>query len=632
MEYGARPGPPSPKIGLEAAATRRSAVSSSLLAAAIVACSFLYAALTMSPGFDTNDDPAMLGISIGLFTDGVADPHLVYQSALIGSLLAALARLEPAFDWYSTLQWIVCIGGFLTMSHVLLRRDASPLGVASVVVANSIFLPPFLFNLQFVQTSFVCLTTGIVLLVDAMRREPLRGRALAWALAWTIVAALYRSATLMAAVTALAVVALLTVADRALERDRPRMLRDVSILSAFALVLLALGSGASALERSLFYSDPGWREFYDHLSDRPYVLENWPRWIGLARIVPTLQRELGVTPEQYLAMVHWIPISKDVYAIERFTEMAGVIREIEVDLGSLSATLPPILAAGREFLATTPPFRLCLWIVALIAVLGAISNPTRRGRALSLGVVWIVVPCLLWLAIAVAYRPPPPRVWMSILLLAFWGSLACRAVLPGADAAFARNRVRDGVLALVALGLALAGPLPVHAVLRRNAQIRAEMREERCRTSREHVAAFETLAKGASVYLAPQVVNAECFIRPFEQRYPKVLTERTHAFGWRVLTPRIHESLFATDTDLFDAICRNPDNMFVANPPTQVVVRRYLRRHKPEVTLVRYAENLPETILACRIAAHGSSHANLDRAPRNPRVDFRDSPARRDGS
>ncbi len=593
--------------------THRSSTRPWLVAGAIVAGCLLYGFLTMTPGFDTNDDPAMLAISIGLFTDGIPDPRLVYQSALLGALLAGFASIAPAFDAYSALQWAVCIAGFLTMSHVLLRRDSSPFGIATVAVANSIFLPPFLFNLQFVQTSFVCLATGLVLLIDAMRKTPPGWRGMAWAIGWMLVASLYRSATLMAAEATIAIVLVLAVADRALDRDRSGLLRDASMLSAFAIVLAVLATGASALERTLFYADPGWRSFYDHLADRPYVLENWPRWIGLERIVGTLQRELGVTPEQYFSMALWIPISRDAYAIGRFSEMADVIRGIDVDPAAVRAMLGTLLALGREFFANAAPFRLCLWIIGLIAVLGTLSNGARRTRAIALGLFWISVPCAFWLAIAIVYRPPPPRVWMSIVALAFWGSLACRAVLPKAPEGLAEQRFRMGILGLVALALALAGPLPVHGVIRHNAQIRAELRDAHCRTSREHVAIFEGLPEGAHVFLAPQVVNAECFIRPFDRDYPKVLTERVHSFGWRVLTPRIHETLFATDEDLFVSICRNPANMFVANPPTQRVVESYLRRHRPGIVLRRYAEHLPETILACRTTDPGEAPADAGR-------------------
>ncbi|MEZ4278874.1 MAG: hypothetical protein R3F21_04545 [Myxococcota bacterium] len=53
--------------------------------------------------FDTNDDAAMLGISLGLFSDA-RRPRLVHQSAFLGAGIGGLFRLVPAFDWYSAAQ------------------------------------------------------------------------------------------------------------------------------------------------------------------------------------------------------------------------------------------------------------------------------------------------------------------------------------------------------------------------------------------------------------------------------------------------------------------------------------------------------------------------------------------------
>lgn len=591
-----------------------------LLASAIVLGSALYGASTIPFWFDMNDDAAMLGISMGLFGDGVGDPRLIYQSAFLGAVIGALFRVAPGFDWYSALQCAVLLAGFWTMAHVLLRRDSRPLALASVLVATSAFLPPLLFNLQFTQTSFVCLMTGLVLRIDAMRRESLRGPLLASALGWMLLAALFRPASLMAGQVLLVGITLLAIGDRLLDRDREGALRDLAVSTGLVIGLTLLATGLQSLEGRLFYGDPAWNAFWTHLGDRPYVLENWPRWIGLPRIVTALHQELGITPEQYLLMASWFPISEELYSVDRFREMARVIDGIEVAGDARISPLRGLLAAGRDFFVSTPLFRYGVGLIGLACALPALLDPARRGRSIVLAVVWMALPCLLWLAITVAYRPPPARVWMPLLALSLWCGLACRTVLapPASETDLARPGVdRRGLVALAILGLGLVGPFPVHAEFRRVVQILSSRRARDCEVSRQHVEVFQRVPTDARIYLAPRVVHADCTLRPFHLDYPEVLVDRGVEFGWRNLTPWVREELFAEQSDLFDVICADPDNMFVVHPQTLPKVERYLQRHRPDVALQPYASDLPGHILSCALPGDGpaSAPARAETAP-----------------
>ncbi len=574
-----------------------------ILSAAIVLGSVIYGWATIPFWFDMNDDAAMLGISAGLFGEGVGDPRLVYQSAFLGAPIGVLFRIWPGFDWYSGLQFAVCLVGFWSMGHVLLRRDASLFGIASVAAATSIFLPPLLFNLQFTQTAFVCLMAGLVLLIDAMRRRPVRWPRLAAALAWMVLAILFRAANLVACQVLLISIGALMILDRMRDQDRAGVLRDVSILAAIGVGLGVIGAGLHALEAAIFYADPAWSAYWTHLADRPYVLENWPRWVGLERIVAALDRELGITPEQYFAMASWFPISQELYSVERFREMVGVIEGIEFDGDSLRAAFWSNLDAGRRFVVSTPLFRYSLGLIGLFSALAAVRDPSVRGRSLLLGAAWMAIPCLFWLAIGLAYRPPPPRVWLPIVALSLWCSLACHAVsgparsMPTIAGCFSDRR---GLVTLLILGLALAGPVPVHAELRRITNVISSHRAQACAETKRQVAAFEQLPAGAKIYLAPLVVHADCYLRPFHMDYPQVLVDHAFVFGWRNLTPGMREKLFAEESDLFDAICKSPTNMLVVQPQTFPILTRYLDRHKPGVSLSRYANDLPANILSCR--------------------------------
>lgn len=569
----------------------------------ILFVSLIYGSTVFPFWFDTNDDAAMLGISMGLFGDGVGDPRLIYQSAFLGAAIGPLFRSWPGVDWYSGLQCLACAGGFGTMGYLALRRDSSLLGIATVLAVTSAFLPPLSFNLQFTQTAFVCVMTGLVGLIDGLRRSRPHWPLLLVALAWMTLACLFRPASLVASQLALAVLAGLAVLDRVRERDRDGLKRDLGTVAGFAVALAAIVASVQSLESSIFYSEPEWQAFWTHLADRPYVLENWPRWIGLERIVAALETRLGITPEQYFAMVSWLPISKDLYSVEGFREMAAVIDGIELDRRARLGTLWSLLDAGRRFLVDTPLFRYGLGLIGLGAVLAAFRDVSRWGRSLVLGAVWMIVPCVFWLSITFAYRPPPPRVWIPLVALAVWCNLACQAVSaaqrPAATIAGWRGD-RRGLVALLILGLALAGPIPVHAEFARVGQILAKRRANACAQTERQVAAFERLPAGATIYLSPMTVQIDCYLRPFHLEYPEIIVDRVVPFGWRNLTPWIRDELFAEESDLFDVVCKRPDNMFVADATTYPNVVRYLDRHEPEITLVRWADDLPPNILSCR--------------------------------
>lgn len=541
------------------------------LSAGILACSLLYGWMVFPFWFDTNDDAAMLGISLGLFGDGVGDPRLIYQSAFLGAAIGQLVRTWPGIDWYSGLQCCVCAFGFVTMSYLVLRRDSSLLSVATVFAVTSAFLPPLFFNLQFTQTAFVCLMTGLVALIGGLRRSRPHWPHLLTALAWMTLACLFRPASLAASQLVLAVLAVLVVLEWLGERDRGPLTRDLRNVAVMAVVLTAVVASLQSLESSIFYAEPAWQAFWANLADRPYVVENWPRWIGLERIVAALEEKLGITPEQYFAMVSWIPITKELYSVEGFRAMASVIDGIELEHAARLGTLGSLLDAGRRFIVDTPLFRYGLGLIGLSAALAVFRDVSRWGRSIALGAVWMIVPCAFWLAITLAYRPPPPRVWLPLVALAVWCNLACQSVsqMPNrATTAGGWQSDRRGLVSLLVLGLALAGPIPVHAELERVGQILANRRSNACAATQVQVAAFQSLPEGARIYLSPMTVQIDCYLRPFHLEYPEVFVDRVVPFGWRNMTPWIRDELFAKESDVFDVICKRTDNMFVADPNT----------------------------------------------------------------
>lgn len=588
-----------------------------LAAVLLVALSFGVGALASPLVFDTNDDAAMLGIAAGYFGEGIGDPRLVYQSAFLGRLLGALYRVTTAFDWYSAFQWLVCIVAYATVVIVLLRARREPAHWLAVAFTTLAFLPPTLIRIQFTQTAFACLAAALVLLVSlaahwrARRISAARaGAALGGAAAFCLLAGALRASTLPVGLALVGLGGGLLASIAWVRRDR-RFAAGVAVAAiAFVGVVQAAHSGLGLLEERVYYADEDWSAFHRHHADRAFVLENWPRWIGVEQISAALQARMGVTAEELAAMARWIPVDARLYSIEGFREMAEIVRSIESEGPLQPRRLAESAVALRTFLASTPVFvAVLVWLVAHTLVRVVVS-PGDRRRAFALGVTFALLPIAFWLGVDLLFRPPPYRVWMPFLAVDAWLYLALASIDPSprSDAAeapappsrgpgLAALQVRWGLAGVLAT---LAIAFPLHLEVARLLAARVADRPNDCAMTAAHLWALQQRPPGAQAFVAPMVVHSECFVNPFRVEVPRTLLVDAHTFGWRNLMPPVHDALFAHGPNVFDAICARPDNMLVLHPSQRVYLDHYLARHRPDLRLERYADQLPPAVLACR--------------------------------
>ncbi len=601
----------------------------------LLALSFAIGALQTPLVFDTNDDAAMLGISAGYFGEGVGDPRLVYQSAFIGSLLGLLFRWTTAFDWYSALQWSLCVAAHATILRVLLRASSSRAHWIAVAFTTLAFLPPILFRIQFTQTAFACIAAGLVLLVDLdLRRRrvsPTRGEVL-WRLAaaagFFLLAGALRASTLPVGLM-LVLVAGTVLAARAARVDGRRVGARVLLAAiAFGLAVQAAHLGLGRLEERLFYADDDGRDFHRHHADRAFVLENWPRWIGVERISAALQEELGVSAEELAAMARWIPVDARLYSIEGFREMAGIVRSLESAGPFQTSRLGGSLRALTGFLADTPLFVAVLVWLAAFAILRAVLEPSARVRMLSLGALFVLLPLAFWLQVDLLFRPPPYRVWLPFLAVDAWLFLALavpepalrlaasRGAAAGGDApdapgvmtSEAGGDASEGVAtlgphvrwALLGLLATLVAAFPLHLEVGEVLRARVADRPNDCAMTAAHLWALDQRPAGAQAFVAPMVIHSECFVNPFRVEMPETLLRDAQTFGWRNLVPPVNDALFANGPSVFDTICARPDNMLVLHPSQRIYLDHYLARHRPDLRFERYSDRLPLAVLACR--------------------------------
>ena len=579
-----------------------------LLCALILLGCVAYGAASFPLEFDTNDDAAMLGISLGLFSDQLGDPRLVHQSAFLGAWIGALFRVLPDFDWYSATQWLLCLSGFGAIGFVLLRRDRSLLGQLCFAAVASAFFAPILFRLQFTQTSFVCLAASATLLADAVSRPRCDRGALGAALAFGLLSTLVRSVNLVAAQIVLGFLAALLAAYWLAKGEQRRAAASTALVVGFVCALSAIAWALHRAEGAIFYSTPGWHEFWLHQADRAFVLDHSSEGGELARVASALQLRLGITPQQLIAMLHWLPIDERLYSLESFGRMASVVRELETSSPPVSARWAARIPELVDFVRKSPILaHSAIWILA-IGCLRAIRRPTSWPRSIAIGVGWTAFLLVLIVGISVQFRLPPYRVWMPLSMLCVIGSLICHSILEAEACSNTLHEARKTtgdrpILAtwLSVLGIvALVWLAPLHLDFRRRVADLAPVTAQQCAMTEAHVRAFRTLPAGAQIFIAPQVVHSECYLKPFQTRYPIELQERVVSFGWRNLTPWVRDPLFADHDRLFDAICADPRNMFVLHPVHWKDIEGYLRRHEPGVVLEIYSDRLPPAILSCR--------------------------------
>ena len=137
------------------------------LALAINAVTFALFFLTVTPGFDTNDDTAMMMITSG-FVTGEPSEYLIHMSVLLGRLLKALYILAPAVNWYSVLLYSTHFAAMTALLYVFIALGRNLFSILLFFVLFIFFEAFMLTHLQFTSTAFVAATGGFILLLSCL--------------------------------------------------------------------------------------------------------------------------------------------------------------------------------------------------------------------------------------------------------------------------------------------------------------------------------------------------------------------------------------------------------------------------------------------------------------------------------
>ena len=141
----------------------------SLVVTGLISCVI---GLVWTVSFMTNDDTNMAAFASGDYT-GHPSAHLVFVSAPLGVLLAALHDVVQRVPWYALMLISigVCSTGSLVAIAYLRRDQIRTRGQLAVVVLFIVLLPVLVLRPSFTVAAIVLCTTGIIAVAAAARSE-----------------------------------------------------------------------------------------------------------------------------------------------------------------------------------------------------------------------------------------------------------------------------------------------------------------------------------------------------------------------------------------------------------------------------------------------------------------------------
>ena len=569
------------------------------LAALVVAVTLVYGWFSFTLTFQSNDDPAMLGIASGIFSVEGGSPRLVFQSAFLGKLYQSLFASWPGFDNYAALQLLLTTLSLLCISYTILRINHSLLVLLSILIIATVYVAPMIYFIQFTHTSMLCLIASSILLLRQVFSEKHIASVWLLALLLAVFAIAMRSANLVVVLCAVAMIAgvrvliALSTNNVAGGGNARALAIKLLALAVFALASLFASKALQQAEQRVFYSEPEWQAFWEGHTNRAYVLENWPKWLSVEQLQTAFEQEAGLTRSEYLLMRGWLPIDREAYSLEGFEQLANITRNLAVESPGV---IDRLFEANRLLMQVSLDEPILFASGALLLLLGilyATQNGSQTSAQLLNALFWMFAGYAILIGIIILYRFPPFRVTLSVTTLCMLAAIACQAYISAHYAPSTQgSRRNQGIADLLGYGALVIGMLAMnlHGYFLEYHENMWKIRDHRCKNSANELRALEDIPGAGTIFLSPNLIDSTCYIKPFDHNYPTILQERAIGFGWRNLTPWLQDRIFAEHDNLFDAICATPENTFVAPQDYHFYIANYLRQHRPQYTF-KYKTN-----------------------------------------
>ncbi len=307
------------KYGENMKSDRKTSYLKAILINMAVLAAFL---IVYYPVFETNDDMAMANFVNGIA--GFSDPHLVFQSSILGRLYVLLYGITARLPWYGMFQYGVIFAAFTSITYVLGNRLSK--GNARVILAVILFVAGFesYANMQFTRTAAIAAAAGLLILLYSVE-EQRKGYGIFDALMGLALIAVgsmlryYAFLSVTALMTGLGVYRLWQFVHK--EKD-PVTGKVYPLAKAFTLVLIALTVCVTlrTVDKAA-YSGSEW-EYYDRFNDARSNLVDYgiPSYSANKKAL----KELGITKND-LQMIRSVNIlDPEVFTADKLEALVAL--------------------------------------------------------------------------------------------------------------------------------------------------------------------------------------------------------------------------------------------------------------------------------------------------------------------
>ena len=126
------------------------------------------AALLLHPIYETNDDPAMEALLLGL-SGGGGTSFLVFLNRILGIILLFLSSVIPQVNWYFVMHYAVCLFSIYVLAKTFIGKfGRNGIFISVIMTAASV---ETLYSVQFTKTGAIASIAGVIGLMYALRED-----------------------------------------------------------------------------------------------------------------------------------------------------------------------------------------------------------------------------------------------------------------------------------------------------------------------------------------------------------------------------------------------------------------------------------------------------------------------------
>ena len=222
--------------------------------------------LCYKPLFATNDDTSMAAIAYGY--NGQYESNLVFSNILLGKLLMLLLHLWPTVPWYTVLQCVVVLSGFVVLVYLFLQHGGIRGAIIPITILVEFFGYDYFSRIQFSQTAGITTIAGFLLLFFAIKEGRSAGMMVA-AIALITIGSMYRFSVFLMCLVPLFGVGVNLLIPHMKNRDWGKCAEYV--LPVLVVFLLCVGIHGVHIEAQK--STPEWREYTEYNELRAQLLD-----------------------------------------------------------------------------------------------------------------------------------------------------------------------------------------------------------------------------------------------------------------------------------------------------------------------------------------------------------------------